>query len=76
MAFLQLGELAEDEARALEYTIENDLTSFGKGFTVLEQVRSLSLQPAWRAECEAYISIRKHVAGPDSCQAIRRNRLG
>ena len=34
----QTTELAEDEARAIEYTIENDLTSFGKGFTVLEQV--------------------------------------
>lgn len=39
----QATNLADDEARAIEYTIEEDLTSFGKGFTVLEQVRHCQL---------------------------------
>ncbi|KAK9810810.1 hypothetical protein WJX73_009081 [Symbiochloris irregularis] len=37
-------ELEEDEARALEYTIEEDLKSFGKGFTVIEQGLLAELQ--------------------------------
>ena len=38
-AVMQLERLAEDEARAVEYELGKDLRSFGKGFTVLEQVR-------------------------------------
>lgn len=39
---MQFRELEEDEARALEYTIEEDLKSFGKGFTVIEQVSHIT----------------------------------
>ncbi len=35
---LQVEKFASDEARALEYTIESDLRSFGKGATVIEKV--------------------------------------
>jgi hypothetical protein len=34
-----LGEARKDAA-AVEYALENDLTSFGKGFTVLEKARA------------------------------------
>lgn len=36
---LQFEEFAEEEIREVEYEFEKDLTSFGRGFTVLEQVR-------------------------------------
>lgn len=40
---LQAEEFAYAEARALEYTIEEDLRSFGKGATVLEKASTPSL---------------------------------
>ena len=36
---VQLERFAEDEARAVGYELDKDLKSFGRGFTVLEQVR-------------------------------------
>ena len=36
---LQAEQLAEDELKAAEQTLFADLTSFGKGFTVVERVR-------------------------------------
>jgi violaxanthin de-epoxidase len=35
--FSKAEKFAEDELKAVEYAIDNDLKSFGKGFTVLEQ---------------------------------------
>ena len=40
--FWQIEKLAEDDIRAVEYTLEDDLRSFGRGFTVLEKVPSSS----------------------------------
>ena len=36
---LQIEKFAEGEVTAVEYELEKDLRSFGKGFTVIEQVR-------------------------------------
>ena len=35
---LQIEKFAEGEVTAVEYELEKDLRSFGKGFTVIEQV--------------------------------------
>lgn len=38
---VQLEEGLEKEVKEVEYALENDLTSFGKGFTVIEKVIAL-----------------------------------
>lgn len=38
MLCVQLERFAEDEARAVGFELDKDLKSFGKGFTVIEQV--------------------------------------
>lgn len=35
----ELQKEVQREVKRVEYALENDLSSFGKGFTVLEQVR-------------------------------------
>ena len=37
----QAEQYAEDELRAVELYVQDDLTSFGKGFTVIEKVAAL-----------------------------------
>jgi hypothetical protein len=39
---MQVEEGLEKEVREVEYALENDLKSFGKGFTVIEQVALVS----------------------------------
>ncbi len=43
----QLEEGLEKEVKEVEYALENDLTSFGKGFTVIEKVRCLAVHEAF-----------------------------
>ena len=38
MLMWQAEQYAEDELRAVELYVQDDLTSFGKGFTVIEKV--------------------------------------
>ena len=41
----QAEKAAEDELLIAEKTLVDDLTSFGKGFTVVERVRLLDPEP-------------------------------
>ena len=47
-ALIQVEKFALDEVRLLEAGLENDLKSFGKGFTTLEQVTHSRLLPSHR----------------------------
>ena len=43
LGVLQIEEDLQKEVKQVEYALENDLKSFGKGFTIIEQVLPLCL---------------------------------
>jgi hypothetical protein len=44
LGFLQVEKFAAKEVELLEAGLEGDLQSFGKGFTIIEQVHSVLLR--------------------------------
>lgn len=48
---MQVEDSLEREVKEVEYALENDLKSFGKGFTVIEQVMCLALQACFAEGC-------------------------
>jgi len=54
---VQVEDSLEREVKEVEYALENDLKSFGKGFTVIEQVMYLAWQACFAGTCYSDIGL-------------------